>query len=326
MERQQLGASDLESSRIIYGVMGIGRAWQAVDAGEADAMRVGQDRILQAFDAGINHFDTADIYGGGTSDEILGAALRARPGLRDQVIVTTKCCVRRLERPVVGAGEWYDMSGRYVRTSVEAALKRLDMDVIDVFLMHRPDILVELEELAATFEDLHGQGKVRHFGVSNFFPHQVALLQKYLPMKLVANQVPIHPLDPDRFYDGTMEQCIMAKTTPTAFSPIARGIFGTGGLPPGGHPRSEDVGKVIDVFDAMAWRYGVTRTQITLGWLLRHPAGVLPIIGTTRADRIAESVQAVSIELTREDWHRLTSAACWYAGYDKGTGRKKSGR
>jgi len=322
MKTQRLGRSDLVSSRIIYGVMRIGRAWQAVGRSEADAEAVATDRILEAVDLGINHFDTADIYGGGRYDELLGLALRARPGLRDKVIVTTKCCIRRLDKPVVGSGEWYDMSGRYVRESVDAALKRLNTDVIDVFLMHRPDLLVEPAELARAFEDIRAAGKVRWFGVSNFFPNQVALLQKYLPLPLVVNQVPLNPLDVDRIYDGTMEQCMTDGITPTAYSPVAGGIFGTGSKPWENHPRPDDANKVIDVFDAVAGKYDATRTQITLAWLLRHPAGICPIIGTTRSERIAESVKADMIDLAREDWHRLTNAARWYAGYVPRTGSK----
>jgi len=322
MKTQAIGTSGLVSSRIICGVMRIGRAWQAAGKTEADQQAAATDLVLRAVDLGINHFDTADIYGSGRSDELLGAALKARPGLRQKVIVTTKCCIRRLGEPKLGSGEWYDMSGQYVRDSVDAALQRLGTDYIDIFLMHRPDLLVEPAELAAAFDDVFAAGKVRHFGVSNFFPNQVSLLAASLSRPLVANQVPLHPLDVDRFYDGTMEQCQLERITPTAYSPVAGGAFGTGGKVGEAHPRPVEAGQVIEIFDAMAEKYAVTRTQITLAWLLRHPAGICPIIGTTRPERVAESVGADAVEISREDWHRLTNAARCYAGYVPMTGSK----
>lgn len=322
MKTQPIGASDLHSSRIIYGVMRLGRAWQAAGKTEADQQAAATDVVLRAVDLGINHFDSADIYGAGRCDELLGEALKARPGLRDKVIVTTKCSIRRLDDPKLGSGEWYDMSGRYVRESVDAALTRLGTDRIDVFLMHRPDLLVEPDELARAFEDIAGAGKVRHFGVSNFFPNQVSLLLRRLTTPLVLNQVPLHPLDCDRFYDGTIEQCRLENITPTAYSPVARGLLATGGTPAADHPRAAEVAQVIEIFDAMAVKYDITRTQVTLAWLLRHPAGICPIIGTSRPERIEDAVGADAIDLPRDDWHRLTNAARWYAGYVPMTGSK----
>ena len=322
MKTQRIGSTDLVSSRVVCGVMRMLKTSGGQDP-TAEDRGAASDRILAAVDAGYNHFDSADIYAGGLGDEILGDAICSRPGLRDRVIVTTKCAIRRLDEPFVGSREWFDMSARYITESCDAALGRLKMEAIDIFLMHRPDVLFETEEVAEAFDTLHKQGKVRHFGVSNFFPNQVALAQSCLSGRLVMNQVPLHPLCIDRIYDGTLEQCRTLSITPQAYSPLAGGLFGTGAAVPEDHPRRDEVRQVVEAFDHVAADCGATRTQITLAWLLRHPAGILPVIGTTQADRMRESAEATEIELSRAHWHRLTNACRWLGGYNFSTGAKR---
>lgn len=322
MKTQRIGQTDLVSTVLVYGVMRVLSPTEPAQT-DGDLRKVGCERILSAVDAGYNHFDSADIYCGGLGDEVLGEAIRSRPGLREQVIVTTKCSIRWLEPPVLGSGEWFDMSEAYITESCEKSLKRLKMDTIDIFLIHRPDVLFEADQVAGAFDRLRTQGKVRYFGVSNFFPHQVSLLQSCLSVKLAMNQVPIDPLYVDRMYDGTLEQCRQMSITPQSYSPLARGTLGTNGALPEDQPQREKAEQVVAVFDQVAEECGVTRTQITLAWLLRHPAGILPVIGTTRADRMRESAEAAKIELSRPHWHRLTSACRWLAGFHPFTGAKE---
>ena len=200
MKSQEIGReTGLIASRLVYGILRI-----HTTGGDAEAI----SRIHTAFDAGFTHFDSADIYGngGGRCSELLGKALKERPGLREQIVITTKCGIRVLD-PLseTGSQEWYELSADYIISSAEAELKRIGIEAIDVFLLHKPDILMEPAEIARAFERLHTEGKVRFFGVSNFFPDQVRLLQEGLSVPLVLNQMQIHPLLVERFYDGTIE-------------------------------------------------------------------------------------------------------------------------
>jgi predicted oxidoreductase len=294
----------LEASRLVYGIMRIvGRS------GDAEAIEC----LHVAFDAGYTHFDTANIYGRGRCSELLGKAMKQRPNMRDRIVITTKCGIRRLDpRPETGSSEWYDHSSDHIVSSAETELRRMDIETIDILLLHRPDILVETDEVAQAFEALHKAGKVRFFGVSNYLPDQVRLLQEGIPFPIVMNQVRISPLDVACFYDGTLEQCRLLGITPQAWSPVAGGTLGTGASPPSDDPRREDVQRVIEVFDAEADSLGCTRTQLVLAWLMRHPSGILPVIGTSNLDRIVESAGSDDIELSRESWHRLTNIARWY--------------
>ncbi len=296
----------LMASRLVYGILRI-----HTTGGDAEAI----SRIHTAFDAGLTHFDSADIYGnsGVRCSELLGKALKERPGLREQIVITTKCGIRVLDpSSETGSQEWYELSADYIISSAEAELKRIGIEAIDVFLLHKPDTLMEPAEVARAFERLHTEGKVRFFGVSNFFPDQVRLLQEGLSVPIVLNQVQIHPLLMERFYDGTLEQCQLLGITPQAWSPMAGGILGTGAAPPNDHPRREAVNTVIRVFDTAANDLGCTRSQLVLAWLMRHPAGILPVVGTTNPERIREAAGADDIQIPRETWHRLTNIACWY--------------
>lgn len=308
MRTQRIGQSTLQSTRLVYGNM---RA-----AGGFDPAKVTPDleararaTMLAAFEAGYNHVDTADMYCRGVCERLLGQVLRDEPGLRQRLIITTKCGVRPHGDPVSGAPHRFDSSGEYILRACEGSLQRLGIDTVDILLLHRPDVLLPPEEVAAAFERLQRDGKVRHFGVSNYVPSMLAMLQSYLPMPLVLNQVQISPGRLEPFHDGTLDQCLQLRMSPQAWGPLANGRYGDGGQVPDTHPHREQQEKLLATLDEVAGRLGVGRMVVTLAWLLRHPAGILPVVGSSRPERLREAVRADSLDLSREDWYRIYVAA-----------------
>jgi predicted oxidoreductase len=271
---------------------------------DAERRRQALAALEAAVEAGYNHFDHADIYARGACEQIFGEFLKAHPGLREKIIITTKVGIRWAGDPDASAPQRYDFSAQYIQRSCEGSLRRLGIETIDVYLLHRPDVLMNPDEVAAAFDRLHSQGKVRHFGVSNFTPSQTALLQSRLDRPLVCNQIEIHPLRLSPFEDGTLDDLLQRGITPTSWSPVAGGRLGD---PPS--PTSDAPARLLHVLDEEARRHGVSRTTILLAWLLAHPAGILPIIGSRQPSRIREAVAADAVELSREAWYRIYLAA-----------------
>ena len=272
-----IGTSALEASEISLGCMRIAN----MEASAVDAL------VKTAVDVGINFFDHADIYGDGKSEEVFAHSVQ-RLGLeRSQLIFQSKCGIRK--------GFW-DFSKAHILDSVEGILKRLKTDYLDVLLLHRPDALVEPEEVAQAFEQLHQRGLVRHFGVSNHNPSQIELLQASVPMKLQVNQLQFsitntgmidHGLNVnmeiDRSVDrdgGVLDYCRLKKITIQPWSPFQFGFF------EGAFLDNPKFPKLNQVIDAMAERYGVSNTTIAITWILRHPARMQPIVGTTNPERV----------------------------------------
>jgi predicted oxidoreductase len=308
MRTQQIGRSSLVCTRINYGNMRCVGGWDPakvtpeLEANGCACMRA-------AFECGITHFDTADIYCRGVCEKVLGDTLREVRGMRDRILITTKVGIRFDDEPFPGAPHRYDFSAEHITTSCDRSLKRMGIETIDLYLLHRPDMLMDPPEIAGAFEKLQAAGKVRFFGVSNFKPSLVNMLQKYLPMPLVCNQVCVHPGRLDVMYDGTFDQCIEQNITPQSWSPIGGGLFGEGGVPKADNPRRDGLLKLLGIMDEIAREHGVKRELIALAWLLRHPAKIMPVLGTAKVDRIKEQVKADSIELTREQWYRIFVAA-----------------
>jgi predicted oxidoreductase len=203
----------------------------------------------------------------------------------------------------------YDFSASYLIDACEQSLRRLGLETIDLYLLHRPDYLADPEEVARAFSQLKTAGKVRFFGVSNFRPTLLTALQAACPMPLVAHQVEISLAKLDAFTDGTLDQCLIDRITPMAWSPLAAGLIGSGAnrlLPSQSTYRTE---LFLPALDAIAGARGVSRTVVALAWLLKHPARIQPIIGTINPDRIREATKAADLELTREEWYRLLIAA-----------------
>jgi predicted oxidoreductase len=266
--------------------------------------------VKTAVDVGINFFDHADIYGDGLSEEVFAHSVQRLGFPRSQLILQSKCGIRK--------GFW-DFSKEHILASVEGILKRLKTDYLDVLLLHRPDALVEPEEVAQAFEQLHQRGLVRHFGVSNHNPSQIELLQASVPMKLQVNQLQFsitntgmidHGLNVNmeinRSVDrdgGVLDYCRLKKITIQPWSPFQFGFFEGAFL---NHPKFPKLNQVID---AMAETYGVSNTTIAIAWILRHPAGMQPIVGTTNPERVKQVALASGVSLTRQEWYEIYQAA-----------------
>lgn len=299
MKTIQIGASNLRSTRLIYGCMRIPGTWNPAEID--DQRRKEAFAALEAaVAAGYNHFDHADIYANGACEQLFGEFLKDHRGLRERVIITTKLGIRWAKEPDADAPHRYDFSAAHIERSCEGSLKRLGVDTIDVYLLHRPDVLMNPDEVAAALARLKEQGKARYFGVSNFTPSQMMLLQSRLPEPLVCNQIEVHPLRLNPFEDGTLDYLYQHRITPTSWSPIAGGRLGD---PP--IPASDAPARVLVALDAEAKRCGVSRTAIQMAWLLKHPSGILPIVGSRRPERIRDAVAADTVELSREAWYRI---------------------
>jgi predicted oxidoreductase len=216
--------------------------------------------------------------------------------------------VRRHDDPP-GSPYHYNLSGEYVIRSCEGSLKRLGIGTIDLLLLHRADWLVDPEELAGAFAKLKQSGKVRFFGVSNFRPSLVSALQSACPMPLVVNQIEINLCKLDAFEDGTLDQCLEKKITPMAWSPLGGGQLAEGAKRLLKSQEGYRTEKVLPLLDELAAQHSVTRSTIALAWLMKHPADIIPIVGSTNPQRIRDAARATEISLSREEWYRLLIAA-----------------
>lgn len=287
MQKIKLHSEGPELSRIIVG------AWRWTGESTDQIGRL----VQTALEAGITSFDHADIYGNYSCEESFGNALRANPLLRNKVELITKFGIKLLsdKRPAHTI-KHYDTSAEHIVWSVENSLKMLNTDRIDVLLIHRPDPLLSPAEVAEAFSKLKNQGKVLHFGVSNFTSSQFEMLQSYLPFPLVTNQIELSLFKHEPFFNGTTDVLMKHKIKPLAWSPLGGGKY------------FEDE-RVKNLFDRLANDYNVSATQLLLAWLLKHPAGVLPILGTTKPERITEGAAAINVDLSRQDWFELLKAS-----------------
>jgi len=259
-----------------------------------------QEMIEACLAEGLRDFDHADIYGNYTTEAEFGAALAENPGLRDRLRIITKCGIRMVtsNRPEHQIKS-YDLGEAHITASVERSLKNFSTDYLDVLLLHRPDFLMDLEEIAQTFEKLHEQGKVLHFGVSNFTPRQFEMLNALYP--LVTNQVEVSILHLDAFRDGTLEACQKAHVRPMAWSPMGGGnVFKQN---PGG-----TLHEIRDALHRLADKYNCQMDQIILAFLFKHPAGIIPVLGTSKIERVRRAKEALDIPLSKEDWYVLWQA------------------
>ena len=256
--------------------------------------------IGQALDLGITSFDHADIYGGYTVEALFGQALAAAPGLRERLQIVTKCGIRLVHASRPGNRlKSYDSSRAHVLASVENSLRALHTDRIDLLLMHRPDLLMEPEALAATFDELQRDGKVLAFGVSNHAPQQLALLHRR--HTLVTNQIEFSPLQMRALADGTLDQCTELGLRPMIWSPLGGGRLFTG--------QDEQTRRVRGVLEALAVERGVSAATVAYAWIRRHPSRPLPITGSGRIEALREAVASLQFELPSEDWYRVWQAS-----------------
>ncbi len=308
MKQIPLGQSSLKSSRLAYGCMRISGTWNPNEI-TPEKIKRGKQAVLAAYEAGYTLFDHADIYGRGECERIFGEVLKENPRIRRDILIATKCGIRQTGDPSPDSPSRYDFSKKHILSSCEQSLKRLGIETIDLYQLHRPDELGDPQEIAEAFQKLFDQGKVRFFGVSNFLPSRWRSLQAQLPFRLAVNQVQISLACLDCFTDGTLDLCIEQKITPLAWTPLAKGLVASGGVAQPAHPQREGLQKLLDLLDAVALQKEVSRTVISLAWLMQHPSQIIPIIGTTDPQRIKEAAQADQIELSREEWYKIWVAA-----------------
>lgn len=285
-------------SRLAYGCMRL-----AGDGGRGDRDR-GKRAVRSAIDSGYTLFDHADIYGGGACEVLFGEVMKESPSLRDELVILTKAGIRPAGEPDAGDPKRYDFRADYITGCVDASLGRLGTDRVDLLLLHRPDFLMDPDEVAGALTALVDSGKVLHVGVSNFSPSQIELLAASLSMPLVVNQVEINIHNVGAFTDGTLDQCLRLGMTPQAWCPLAGVAY-----PAWGNTfDADDEARIGAELDRQAAHYGVDGWQVILAWLLVHPAGIAPIIGSTTPARIAAAVAALDLDYRREDWYRLLEA------------------
>ena len=299
MYKIELGKSGIEVPTIAVGCMRISNM-------SKESMAV---FINTAIENGAYFFDHADIYDGGRCESLFGEVVS--PSLRDKLIIQTKCGIV--------PGKMFDFSYEHIIRSAEESLKRLKTDYIDVFLLHRPDALVEPEEVARAFDELKASGKVRAFGVSNQNPYQMQLLQNSLDMPLCVNQLQfgiMHTpmiqagINVNMYNDsavgrdgGALDYCRLNKITVQPWSPVQYGFF------EGCFIDNEKFPELNRTMDEIAGRYGVNKNTIAFAWILRHPAKMQPVTGTTNIDRLKDYIKATEISLTREEWYDIYRAA-----------------
>jgi predicted oxidoreductase len=308
MQTIPLGVSSLAASRLAYGCWRVAGTWDPAEVTPA-SRAAGRQAVIAAYESGYILFDNADIYCRGEAERILGGVLKEVSSMRDRVVIVTKGGIRPGGDPQPDSPGRYDFSAPYIIHACEQSLRRLGVETIDVYLLHRPDYLADPEEVAQAFSQLKDAGKVRHFGVSNFRSTLVTALQAACPMPLVAHQVEISLAKLDAFTDGTLDQCLIERITPMAWSPLAAGLIGGGATRLLSSQKTYHPERFLPAVDDIAKSHGVTRAVVALAWLLKHPAKIMPIVGTINPDRIREATKAADLELTREEWYRLLIAA-----------------
>jgi len=300
MRTIQLGTSSLQVPVVAVGCMRINR----LSKPEAEKF------IRTALEEGANFFDHADIYGGGACEEIFADVIGMNAEIRESMILQSKVGIRK---------GMFDFSKEHILSAVDGILKRLRTDYLDVLLLHRPDALVEPEEVAEAFDALHSSGKVRWFGVSNQKPMQIELLRRYVRQPIVANQLQLSIAHATMISQGinvnmlndsavdrdgsVLDYCRLHDITIQPWSPFQHGFFEGVFLD---NPKFPELNRKID---EIAAKYGVSNTTIAIAWLLRHPAKMQPIIGTMNIDRLRDSCKASEIRLSREEWYEIYRAA-----------------
>lgn len=318
MKTYRVPHTELDVSRIGYGCMNLGGSWDRRPLAQAERSRAAQ-LVATAMEQGITLFDHADIYTYGKSEAVFGEVLRQLPGARDKIVIQSKCGIRFEDEPQPGDPARYDFSYEHIVGAVEGSLRRLNTSHLDILLLHRPDALVEPEDVARAFSELKRGGKVRYFGVSNHTAAQMALLQKHLDQPLVINQVELNLLHARLINDGivanlegdqyaaaagTLDYCRLHQVMIQAWSPVAMGKL-IDPLPKAAKRVRMAAKRVAELARAK----NTTREAIALAWLLKHPAGIQPLVGTTNRDRLVASCLADRVDLSREEWYGLFTAA-----------------
>lgn len=299
MEKLLIKNIELEVPNIALGCMRIN------NLSKSDAKAL----IETALEEEMNFFDHADIYGKGTAESFFADAIEMNSTIRSKMILQSKCSIRN---------GMYDASKEYIISSVDGILKRLKTEYLDILLLHRPDALIEPEEVAQTFDELKKSGKVKYFGVSNCNAYQIELLNKYCAQKMAINQLQLSitessmidaGLNVNTQFDGginrdgsILDYCRINDITIQAWSPFQKGFIG------GTFLDNPEYKELNDVIDELAQKYNVTNSAIAVAWILRHPAKIQTVVGTTNIERLKNICRASDIMLTREEWYKLYRA------------------
>ncbi|KGD96330.1 aldo/keto reductase [Rhizobium sp. YS-1r] len=291
MDRIQL-SPELELSRLVYGL------WRIGDDADTSPKHV-QAKVEACLAQGITTMDNADIYGGYTAEAIFGAALKASPSLRGKIEIITKCgIVAPAGRHSAVRGKHYDTSAEHINASVEASLRDMATDYVDLLLIHRPDPFMDPDETGPALDALVASGKVRAVGVSNFRPYDFSLLQSSMESQLLTNQIEISLLATDAFTNGDLAYLRERAIAPMAWSPLG-----------GGSLFKPENAALIEVLERIAVEQGVDATAVAVAWLLTHPANILPVLGTNNPDRIKKIGDATKVAIDRQTWFELYTAA-----------------
>lgn len=281
MQRKHLHPQGPEFSRIVAGV------WKWMDESTTEQC------IHHALECGITTFDHADIYGKYTIEEIFGKVLKRNANLRSRMELVTKCGIKLMaEKKPDHRIKHYDTSYEHIIASVDNSLQNFDTDYIDLLLIHRPDPLMNCEEVAEAFDELERSGKVQYFGVSNFTTTQFEMLQSYLSMPLVTNQVEISLFKNELLFNGLTDVMQVHRAGIMAWSPLGSGKF-------------FDDPERMRQLTTLANKYSATIAQLLFAWLLHHPATIFPITGTTKGERITEASKALTLHVDKQDWFAM---------------------
>ncbi|MGB7157918.1 MAG: aldo/keto reductase [Tepidisphaeraceae bacterium] len=309
---QTFGPKHIPVSRIALGCMGLAGTWNPAEVGPEHRKRA-MAAFEAALEAGITFYDHADIYGRTACESIFRDCLRAVPGSRERIFIATKFGIR---------DGYYDHSPKHIRDSIRGSLDRMGIDYVDLYQVHRPDPLADPRETAEALDALVEEGLIRLVGVSNYYPQQTLALRRYLRAPIVSNQISISLLRLAPIYegsagatsegrgDGVLDQCAELGITPLAYSPLGAGWLTGRKAPPADHPQRAQIERTLAALREMSSAYdGATPTQLAIAWLLRHPARIIPIVGSNDPKHILEAVAAAKIELSRTDWYKLWVAA-----------------
>lgn len=285
----------IQFAPIIVGTMRLGEWGAKMNLAELEKFVEG------CLEMGLNDFDHADIYGHYSTESEFGKLLKQKPSLRQKLQITTKSgvCLTTDRKPEFITNT-YNNSKKHIIRQAEESLRLLETDYLDLLLVHRPDFLMDPHEIAEAFTALIAQGKVKYVGVSNFTPIQFDILDSFVTLK--TNQVEISITRLDAFEDGTLLQCQKNKIAPTSWSPLGGGtVFGKS--------EDEQILRIQKVGNELAEKYNVGLDQILLAWLFKHPSGIIPVIGTSKIERVKSALEATKIELTRQEWYLLWKAS-----------------
>ena len=316
MKYIKISGSDLEFSQMSLGTMRI--QWKGVDENGnktyfGKPVEEVEELIATALDLGINFIDTADIYGHGLSEELIGKVIEKNPSLRDRMILQTKCGVKSTSE-----GLCYDLSKDYILKCVDDSLSRLHTDHVESLLLHKPDPLYDPEQIAEAFDELYASGKVLNFGVSNFTSMQTEVLRKYCSRPIVFSQMQLsiaHSLTIDSQvnvntddvhgtnYDSyILDYCRLNDMHMQAYSVVQGQLHGEH---KGTFINNPDYSKLNSLMEKLCEKYSTNKNAIALAWILKHPADIMPIIGTTNPAHLKDSIDAFNFELTRQEWYDL---------------------